>query len=32
MDRDGTERSEENLSAVTSERESKQDKEALRAR
>jgi hypothetical protein len=32
MDRDGKEMSEENLSAVTSEKEPKQDKEALRAR
>jgi RNA-directed DNA polymerase len=32
MDRDGTEMSEENLSAVAPEKESKQDKEALRAR
>ena len=32
MDRDGTEMSEENLSAVTSEKEPKQDKEAHRAR
>src|SRR5215467_8683315 len=32
MEREGTERSEENLSAVTSEKEPKQDKEALRAR
>ena len=32
MDRDGTEMSEENLSAVASEKEPKQDKEALRAR
>ena len=32
MDRDGKEMSEENLSAVTSEKEPKQDKETLRAR
>ena len=32
MDREGTDRSEENLSAVSSEKEPKQDKEALRAR
>jgi len=32
MDREGTEMSEENLSAVTSEKEPKQDKEAHRAR
>jgi len=32
MDREGTDMNEENLSAVTSEKEPKQDKEALRAR